>query len=163
MSKPLEVFTVHRARTLESLKRKAQLPSRKPAKERCGVIHPPILNIEPHCVVADELHLFLRIMDVLMRNLIQQLVIQERISARNGQSVPYLKKLEGEINEFNVSFRVWETKDNDGRATGRYECTSLMGNDKKKVLSTLPPKFNTLITSEEIATTMRDIWTVSSY
>ncbi len=161
MSKPLEEYTVRRARTLEDLKQKAQLPSSRSAKQRCGVIHPPMLNIEPHHVVADELHLFLRIVDVLIRNLIYQMVIQERRSAAQRQDVNYLKKLERAIQELNVSFRVWEIIEKDGKRTGRYDCTSLMGNSKKKVLSNLPPKFATLITNEEIATCMRDIWTVS--
>ncbi len=161
MSKPLEEYTVHRARTLKDLKEQAQLPRSRPAKARCGVIQLPILNVEPHHVVADELHLFLRIVDILIRNLIYQMVIQERRSAAQDQAVNYLQKLESAVKELNVSFRVWEIVEKDGKRTGRYDCTSLMGNPKKKVLSNLPPTFATLITNEEIATTMRDIWTVS--
>ncbi len=80
MRKTLEEYTVRRARTLEGIK-KAQLPSSRPAKERCGVIRSPLLNIKLHHVVVDELHLLLRVSDVLIRNLILQMVIQERRSA----------------------------------------------------------------------------------
>ncbi len=143
MSKPLEDYTVRRARTLAMLKEHAQLPSSRPAKQRCGVIQSPLLNIELHHVVVDELHLFLHIVDVLIRNLIFQMVIQERRSAAQQHHEKYLHKLETAIREIGVSFCVWQVTEADGKRTGRYDCTSRMGNDKKKVMRSLPSNFTT--------------------
>ncbi len=162
MRKTLEEYTVRKARTLEGIKKKAQLPSSRPAKERCGVIHSPLLNIELHHVVVDELHLLLRISDVLIRNLIFQMVIQERRSAADQHHEKYLDKLEKAVREIGVTFRVWEVVESNGKRNGKYDCTSLMGNDKKKVMRNLPTQFATLIPDEQIATTMADVWIVST-
>ncbi len=162
MSKPLEEYTVRRARTLDGLKEEAQLPSNRPAKSRCGVIHAPLLNVEPHHVVVDELHLLLRITDVLIRNLISKLVIQEVELKVLGQPAQnYLQMLERAVRETGVTFRVWEERSADGKPSGKYDCTSLMGNDKKKVLRNLPSHFGSFILDKEVATTMSNIWIVS--
>ncbi len=161
MSKPLEEYTVRRARTLDGLKEKAQFPSNRPAKSRCGVINAPLLNIEPHYVVVDELHLILRITDVLIRNLISKLVIQEVELKVLGQPAQnYLQMLEMAVRETGVTFRVWEKRSADGKPSGKYDYTSLMGNDKK-ILRNLPSHFGSFILDTEVATTMSNIWIVS--
>ncbi len=92
----------------EGIKKHTQLPSSRPGPERCGVIHSPLLNIELHHVVVDELHLLLHISDVLISNLIFQMVIQERRSAADQHHENYLDKLEKAVREIGVTFRVWE-------------------------------------------------------
>ena len=44
------------------------------SKSNFGCIHPPLLNIELSHVVIDELHLLMRICDVLLKNLIEDSV-----------------------------------------------------------------------------------------
>ena len=51
----------------------------------------------------------------------------------------HLKTLVNEIRSCGVGFDVWEIRNPaDNKGTGKYEFTSLFGNDKKKVLSLLP-------------------------
>jgi hypothetical protein len=45
-----------------------------------------------------------------------------------------------------VSFNVWEKPNADGRASGVYDWTCLMGRDKKILLEKLPPKLDGIIT-----------------
>ena len=57
-------------RSLSSLTQCEELPSTRPPKQRLGSQHRPLLHIEPDRIVVDILHLMLRIMDILLRNLI---------------------------------------------------------------------------------------------
>ena len=61
-----------------------------------------------------------------------------------------------------VTSRVWERRNLSGRPSGKYEWTSLMGSDIKKVLSLLPDKFPELFETEISETTVK-IWKVSDY
>ena len=135
-----EEHTKDNIRTLDSIKHCAQLPKSKPTSVRLGVQNPPILNIEPDHVVADELHLLLRI-DVLLRNLVYEIVTTNR----KTPSTPSLTDLQKAIHECRVTFRVWEHRDTDGKCSGKYEWTSLMGIDMKTVLRLLPSKFQAII------------------
>ena len=42
------------------------------------------------------------------------------------------------INKCGVTFHVWEKKNADGKGSGTYDWTSLMGNEKKTVAKNLP-------------------------
>ena len=44
------------------------------------------------------------------------------------------------INACGVTFTVWEKKDGEGKGIGKMDWTSLMGDEKKKVLRYLPSK-----------------------
>ena len=65
MSIEESVFTEKKARSLSTLREKSQFAN-KPCHQHLGNIHPPLLNIELTKVVVDELHLLLRVMDVLI-------------------------------------------------------------------------------------------------
>lgn len=45
-------------------------------------------------------------------------------------------------NSCGVCFQVWEKRNADGKGSGIYESTSLMGSDKKKLLEVLPEKMS---------------------
>ena len=161
MSKPPEEYSVKKARTLEAIRRCAQLPKSRPVHERLGVLHPPLLNIDPDHVVPDELHLLLRIGDVLVRNLIFEMVMADKRMRGSRQTfVSHLKQLESAAHECGVTFRVWEKRDADGKPTGRYDWTSLMGSDVKKILRLLPSKFPELISDAHTQATFSNIWKV---
>ena len=52
----------------------------KTVDKKKGCINPPLLNIEPRDCVVDELHLFLRITDVLFDNLFVELCRLDYVS-----------------------------------------------------------------------------------
>jgi hypothetical protein len=56
----------------EHLKKIRKLVNKKGKKQKCSCDHEPYLNIEPHHFILDELHLLLRVMDVLINNLIHE-------------------------------------------------------------------------------------------
>ncbi len=136
MTFPLEDNTDIGVRTLKTLRKCSSLPLSKPAIERLGSKFPPLLEIDMDHVVLDELHLLLRIMDVLLRNLIHMMVKLDR----STPSSSHLTDLVTAIRECGISFSVWEPRDAAGKKTGTYEWTSLMGNDVKRLLKV--PYFN---------------------
>ena len=103
----------------------------------------PLLNIDLDHVIVDELHLLLRVMDVMLDNIITEVIDWDKNdelekSPKEPQGI-HLKKLVSEIRACGVGFDVWEIQNPaDNKGTGKCEFTSLFGNDKKKVLSMLP-------------------------
>ena len=113
----------------------------------------PLLNIELNHVIPDELHLMLRITDVLIESLIRTVTAYDRQQhhrqrmrshhhTRQGAyevlNGAMLQNLIRTINTCGVQFRVWEDK---GEDTG-LSWTSLMGGDKLKLLKALPDKLD---------------------
>ena len=131
-------------RTLEEIHKLA-----KQSKANYCCINPPLLNIELDHVVLDELHLLLRIMDVLLNNLVKDaLSWDERDNwgkKKCEQKDTHLQHLVSTIKSCGVSFSVWEKTNADGKGSGVYDFTSLLGADKKKLLKTLPEKFDGVI------------------
>ena len=110
----------HKKRTLES------------PKERLGVKHQPLLNIQLDHVVLDELHLLLRVVDVLLRNLIYMMLkFDQNDGARSSR---HLDALIESIRECGISFKFWQSRE----AGKPYDWTSLMGTDKKRLLKVRP-------------------------
>ena len=163
MSLPFEHYTSsNMKRTLTTLKECASLPKSRPASQRLGVQHTPILTLEPDSVVIDELHLLLRVGDVLIRNLVWEIVDANRRHTRmtTPTTSPFTSLIVA-FQQCGVCFKVWERRDVDGKPSGKYDWTSLMGEDMKKVLRLLPAQFNTILRGE-ICQTMENIWKVSN-
>ena len=147
-------------RSVKTLQECASLPLSKPANKRLGTQHYPIITISPQKIVLDELHLMLRIGDVLIRNLVHEMVVSDKRGERLGRTHTYLDQLQATIcNECKVTFRVWEKRDPDGKPSGKYDWTSMMGGDLKKVLKLLPSHFKDLLRPGIQAKTQQ-IWTV---
>lgn len=146
-------------RTLDTIKNCASLSASSPANKRLGVQDHPIFTIEPDNVVIDELHMFMRIVDILIRNLVLELVNMDR---RNRLQASKLRDLEASIRECGVTFRVWEKRDANGKPSNTYDWTSLKGSDMKKVLRTLPSHFPTLL-RDEIRDKTANIWKVPGF
>ena len=73
-----------------------------------GCIHPPLVNIEPNSIVLDELHLMLRIGDVVIRNLILFVHSQDHHSQEHlGEKTHHVKELERAISSCGVRFHIW--------------------------------------------------------
>lgn len=143
-------------RTLEELK---QLAGKKTKNYNC--INPPLLHIDLDHVVMDELHLLLRVMDILIKNLIMDAVEwdqKENWGKRNADKTnDHLKHLIETINSCGISFAVWEKRNANGNGSGLYDFTSLMGDDKKKLLKNLPPKLQGVIRTES-EETVKQLW-----
>lgn len=58
-----------------------------------------------------------------------------------------------------VSFNIWEKTDADGKRSGLYDFTSLMGSDKKLLLQSLPDKLKGIL-KPETSETVIQIWKV---
>ena len=87
--------------------------------------------------------------------------IASRSYAQTEQSNTNMQQLLLFINTHcKVTFRVWEKQDPNGRSSGAYDWTSLMGSDMKKVLSLLPSKFRGLLRPKIQEKTMK-VWNVS--
>ena len=133
-------------RSLTSLLKCSQLSLSKPAKDRLGSQHPPLFHVDPQDVVLDELHLLLRITDVLIRNLIIEMVRQDKKeSVMRGESKKHLTSFVKAVRSCGVSFDVWETRDSDGKSLGKFEWTALPSRDKKQLLEQLPSKLRVLL------------------
>ena len=63
------------------------------------------------------------------------------------------------INNCGVSFSVWEKRNENGKTSGLHDWTSMVGNEKKKVLSNLPKEFPNILQREH-CDTISQIWKV---
>ncbi|KAJ7386845.1 hypothetical protein OS493_006875 [Desmophyllum pertusum] len=66
------------------------------------------------------------------------------------------------INNCGVSLSVWEKRNEDGTPSGLYDWTSMVGNEKKKVLRSLPEKFPQILDPEHCGT-ITQIWKVTEW
>ena len=90
----------------------------KPTIDQCatrgtmGCKHPPLLQFEVCDIIIDELHLMLRITDVLLRNLVWAMV---QLDITNRTDEVNISKLVLAIKLCGISFKVWKDKDGTGR------------------------------------------------
>ena len=142
-------------RTLSTLHACSALSSSSPISKHLGSQHSPVLNIEPDNIVIDELHLLLRI-DVRIRKLVFDLVQTGRKG--NTAIATHLIPLSSSARQCGVTYQAWECRDPYGKPSGKYDFTSLMRKDMKKMLSLLPSHFNSLLRTE--ISDMAQLWKV---
>lgn len=110
--------------------------------EKYSVINKPLFNIELDHVILDELHLMMRVTDRLTENIITEVMERDGESdlgkKRGEKKGIYLEALVSTINKIGIPFSVWGKKNADGKGSGSYEWTSLIGSDKKKLMELLP-------------------------
>ena len=116
-----------------------------------GKIKPPLIIIPIDHVVSDELHLFLRVTDVLTRNVVLELLQWDVLEvgttkAESGQG-PHMQKLVQAMKEIGISFAVWPSR----KAGQDLDFTSLMGPAKRKMIEKLPEKFDAILRPETCA------------
>ena len=112
----------------------------------------------------DELHLSLQVTDVLIRNLISLAASRdhEELQHQEGTS-NHICQLEQAVQSCKVTFTILQRVDGDGRPQlGKYDCTSLNGTDRLRVLHTLPAKFDTILPGK-LAVPMAQLWNVSEF
>ena len=124
---------------------------------RKGRINEPLLYIPLDNVVPDELHLLLRITDVLTKNLINAAMTYDSKNSHTIKDVmkrPMIKSLLKAIRSCGVSFNIYINKKEGG-----FEFSSLVGNDKKKLLNKLPSKLSEC-QPKEYYKVVQQIWEV---
>lgn len=118
-------------RTIAEIKEGSMKP-----KKTFSIKHAPLIEIEPENIILDELHLTMRIFDILLRNIIEDAAEKDDQSTAKEIKSDYLASLVTKINECGVSFNIWKPK----TGKGERDWTSLRGNDVKKILRNLPEK-----------------------
>lgn len=71
----------------------------------------------------------------------------------------YQHKLLKSIKKCGVTFNIWQKPDENGNTTDKYDWTSLMGADKKKLLYNLPDTFAEFVSPATLDTVTK-IWKV---
>ena len=125
-------------------------------------INVPLLDLELDHIIPDELHLMLRVMDVLIQGLIDTALAYDRHQHRMSGSRrsykalggPMLNNLVTAIKGCGVHFCLYE-QDN-----GKMEWPSLLGPDKLKLLKNLTNHFNNCQPTE-IASDVERLWKVT--
>ena len=109
-----------------------------------GSVHPPLLNVDLDHIVVDELHLMMRIVDVLLRNLIENAVNldQKESLGKTSKTKRHFDEVVNIIRDCGVSFSIWENRIKDGKGDSlkNLDWTSPTGTDMKKILKHLPAK-----------------------
>lgn len=106
-----------------------------------GVKHHPFLNIAIDHYIPDELHLMMRIMDILIRNLIFDAkdCDDKKRTQKTCDPIDNLITLVETVQNCGVCFSVWTPK-----GSTELEWTTLSGGDKIKILTFLPEKLKTV-------------------
>jgi len=126
------------------------------AEKRKGRLHSPLLHISLDNFIPDELHLLLRVTDILTRNLIYGAANQDRKDGRVSKDItngPMVKQLIESVRSCGVSFKIQNA---DKKA---FTFTSLVGGDKLKLLKKLPDKM-IYCQPADIADTVKKLWQV---
>ncbi|XP_071107750.1 uncharacterized protein [Haliotis cracherodii] len=127
MTHPLDYFNS------DNMMRNWQRVTEHAAKREYGVHHTPLLKIEMEDFILDELHLLLRITDVLEKNLINDAMTRDKERAAVKENPKHMGELVKAIKSCGVPFSYWEEKE-----TKKLKWTSLNGLEKRKLLSKLP-------------------------
>ena len=141
-------------RTMEALMSAEPTPEEEELRK--GRHDAPLIHIPLANVVPDELHLMLRITDVLTRNLIKGALAYDAKHSGTISNVlkrPLIKKLLKCIRNCGVGFEIYMEED------GGFKFTSLVGADKRKLLKRLPKKL-LKCQPKKYATTVKKIWQV---
>jgi len=131
----------------------------------------PLLNIPTNHIVPDELHLLLRVTDVLIEALISTAIAFDRnehhtqARTHNRGRLKVHKILDGKmltnlanaINACHITFKLWLEKDKEKE---KLHWTSLMGPDKRKLLKDLPFKLNENCQPKEMLDDVKQLWKV---
>lgn len=127
-----------------TLQKKKEFASKSKGENYCCV-HDPLLNIPLDHIILDELHLLLRISDILIDNIVlDAMQWYDEETWITGKKKVHLDKLIQAINSCSVSFLFLEKGNADGKGSGTGEWTSLMGYDRKTLLKNLPRKLEPL-------------------
>ena len=154
--------TSKNARTLQTIK-DLSAHSYSSCARHLGCVLAPLVKIPLDHIMLDELHLLLRIMDVLIRNLILYADSEDhRQKEHHGAESHSMKKLKQAIRFCGMCFQIWQNKEPANKPIpGSYDWTPLSGKHKLLVLRTLPTKMDTLL-KENLSGHVAKLWHVSN-
>lgn len=92
-------------RTMNEIKQYA-----KGTKPLYGVKNSPLIDIEPDKYIPDELHLLMRVMNVLLRNVVSDAKSKDDYGKVTGQSTDNVSLLVNAVQSCGVSFKTWPSK-----------------------------------------------------
>ena len=126
--------------------------------------HLSLVKLPQHNVIVDELHLLLRVTDRLTENLIEE-CLELDVLKKMGNLAKCLANPESHLNRLiasvrsgGVSFKIWVTQLSSGRGSGHFDCSSLVGEEKKKLLKSLP---DTLLVNRVLTLFIPATWQVN--
>lgn len=106
-------------------------------ENKFGVQPRPLSKVSVDHFIPDELHLMLRITDVLLRNLIDDSKDKDDMAKQNNQKVQCIDNLVELIQSCGVAFNIWVPK-----GSTEIDSISLFGSEKIKLLKHLPEKLS---------------------
>ena len=162
MSVGEEVYTITKARSLADMKSLASKGYRSYTKH-LGCVRKPLFDIPLDHIILDELHLLLRIGDVLLRNLILQVdSMGHKRKEHEGEGSNGIRELEEAVRACGVSFQIRQNREPTGKPIpGSYDFTALSGKFKLQVMRKLPAKFDTIL-PDGLAAQVALLWNVSA-
>lgn len=104
-------------------------------------------------VITDELHMLMRIFDVLLRNLIDDAKDKDDIAKLKEETGDYLETLVEKVRSCGVTFSIWQPR----YGKGEIDWSLMTGEDVKKVLNSLLDKLVFVVHNETLDETMQ-IW-----
>ena len=114
MSLPEEEYTTKKARSLSEMK-KLGSHSYSSCSKHLGCVKSPLISVPLDRIVLDELHLLLRIGDVLLRNLIWYMdSLDHHSKTHMGQQTNHIQQLEEALHSCGVSFQIWQSREPSG-------------------------------------------------
>ena len=119
-------------RTLHEMK---ECVKQKGIDKKKGCIDLPLIDIEPKNCVPDELHLFLRITDIIFNSLFEELVKLDHKSKvhKTGES-DHVQRAVRNVRRLGISFNVWMSEGTPGKhSRSALEMTPLNRNERLKV------------------------------
>ena len=101
-------------RTLHEMKK--ECVKQKGIDKKKGCIDLPLIDIEPKNCVPDELHLFLRITDIIFNSLFEELVKLDYKSKvhKTGES-DHVQRAVRNVRRLGISFNVWMSEGTPGK------------------------------------------------
>ena len=128
-------------RTLHEMK---ECVKQKGIDKKKGCIDLPLIDIEPKNCVPDELHLFLKITDIIFNSLFEELVKLDHKS--KVHKTDHVQRAVRNVRRLEISINVWMSEGTPGKhSRSALEMTPLDRNERLKVLKTLPSNFDDLL------------------
>ena len=122
----------------------------------------PLINVEPKYCVVDELHLFLRITDILYEFFFAELHrLDHKAKTFTTGSDHRVIRATRMIRRKGISLNVWLSKyDSSRKSRSGIETSTLNRNEKLKVLKFLLESFDDLLPNN-VAVPLAKLWVVS--
>ena len=159
MSVSKDQYTGSNMRTLDKMK---MCEKQKGVESKKGCVRLPVIEVEPKDCVVDELHLFLRITDILFNNVFARLHATLDLKSKLHGTIAddHVCRATYKIRKMGISFSVWLSQEGNGKQSrSGLELTPLNRNEKRKVLKNLPEFFDEFLKAEQSAQ-LAKLWIV---